>query len=36
VKLSHIVVAVLFLLVGGWLGAKYPQVNLLTRVVPAG
>lgn len=33
-QLSHILVAVLFLLVGGWIGAKWPQVNLITRVVP--
>lgn len=34
-KLSHIVIAIVFLLVGGWIGAKWPQVNLLTKVMPA-
>ena len=34
-NISHVLVAIAFLLVGGWIGAKYPQVNLLTKVVPA-
>lgn len=33
-NVSHLIVAVLFLLVGGWIGAKWPSTNLLTRVVP--
>ena len=34
-KLSHIIVALVFLLVGGYIGAKWPQTNLLTRVLPS-
>jgi hypothetical protein len=34
-NVSHIVVAVVFLLVGGWIGAKWPGVNVLTKVIPA-
>lgn len=34
-RLSHLVVALVFLAVGGWIGAKWPMVNVLTRVVPA-
>lgn len=35
-KLSHLIVALVFLLLGGWIGAKWPSVNLLTKVMPAG
>jgi hypothetical protein len=29
---SHIIVLIVALLVGAWLGTKYPQVNLLKKV----